>query len=86
MTRSQKGRRRETLFWVLSLLVAVSMVCGTVLVIWPSPQRRPQPTPTITPVSPAPTTELAIPSPSPFLATRTPTPAIAPTPLAQPTS
>nr|MBC7244399.1 hypothetical protein [Chloroflexota bacterium] len=85
MTRSQKGRRRATLFWALSLLVAVSMVCGTVLVVWPNPQRRPQPTPTRTSVSPT-ATESTIPSPSPVLATLTPTPALAPTLVVQPTS
>ncbi|MBC7231667.1 MAG: hypothetical protein H5T68_00275 [Chloroflexi bacterium] len=86
MTRTQKGRRRAALFWVLSLLVAVSMVCGTVLVVWPSPQRRPQATPTMTSISPTPTPAMVTPSPSPATPTNTPMPVIVPTPFAQPTS
>ncbi|MGB9880680.1 MAG: hypothetical protein ACPLRM_07955, partial [Anaerolineae bacterium] len=76
MTRVQKGRRRATLFWVLSLLVAVSMICGTVLAVWPNPQRRPQttPTPIMTPISPT-RTETVTPSPNPTIPTQTPIPA-----------
>jgi len=31
------------LFWVLSLLVVLSMICGTLLIVLPGPQRRVRP-------------------------------------------
>jgi len=73
----------QTLFWVLCLLVALSMICGTVLIILPAPQRRVRPT--MPPVQPTATRALATPLPSPVAATPTLTLAAAPSPLPQPT-
>jgi len=72
------------LFVVLSALVVVSMICGTIVIFLPDPQRRAQPTappavPTATPLE-------ATASPSPVVATPTATLAVAPSPLPRPTS
>jgi len=81
--RSQRGRGGQTLFWILSLLVAVSMICGTVLVVWPSPQRQVRPT--MPPAPPTATRIVVTPLPVPPTATPTPTLAAAPAPPPQPT-
>ncbi|UCC76448.1 MAG: hypothetical protein JSW37_13225 [Anaerolineales bacterium] len=76
MGRSRRGVG-GTLFWVLSLLVVLSMICGTLLIVLPGPQRRVRPTATPT---------LAAPLPSPTTVAPTPTAAAAPSPQPQPTS
>lgn len=74
MRRTCRGRA-ETLIAVLSLLVVISMVLGTLLSVLPQRERPAQPTPTATVVLNTPT-----PAEPPTL---TPTPPIQPTP--QPT-
>jgi len=81
--RARKGRGGQTLFLILSLLVALSMICGTVLVIWPSAERRVRPT--LPPVQATPTHMWLTLVPSTPTITPTPTLAIAPSPLPQPT-
>jgi hypothetical protein len=76
--------RGGSLFWLLSLLVALSMVCGTVLILLPQPERRARPT--APPLQPTLTPMLAEPSPSPLTATPTPTVAAAPSPPPRPTA
>jgi hypothetical protein len=46
--------RGQTLFWILSLLVVLSMICGTVFVVLPNPRRPARPTPTPVFVTPTP--------------------------------
>jgi len=61
---SARRGRGQTLFWFLSLLVALSMICGTVFVVLPDPRRPARPTPTplfVTPTPPPP----EVPSPQP---------------------
>jgi len=58
--------RGQTLFWILSLLVVLSMICGTLFVVLPNPRRTALPTPTpvfVTPTPPLP--EAPTPQPQP---------------------
>ena len=54
----------QMLFWVLSLLVVLSMICGTIFVVLPDPRRPSRPTPTPLFVTPTPLQPEA-PSPQP---------------------
>ncbi|MGB5933752.1 MAG: hypothetical protein WBH57_11880 [Anaerolineae bacterium] len=58
--QTQKQRRQRIIFWVVGLVVAISMVAGTILSAVP---RRPVP-PTPTPIVVTPTPSLS-PSPTP---------------------
>jgi hypothetical protein len=60
---ARRGRGR-TLFWILSLLVVLSMICGTLFVLLPTPRRPARPTPTPVFVTPTPMQPEA-PSPQP---------------------
>ena len=78
MRRTYRGRA-ETLIAVLSLLVVLSMILGTLLSALPQRERSVQSTPTATYVRPTPTVvePTAVP---------TSTPVLQPTPLPKPTS
>jgi hypothetical protein len=76
--RTYRGRA-ETVIAVLSLLVVVSMILGTLISVLPVRERQPQTTPTATRVLA--TSTPVEPTPLP-----TSTPVLQPTPLPQPTS
>jgi hypothetical protein len=77
MSRFSRRRRRK-LFWILSLIVAGSMVCSLVATLAP-PQRRARPTPQPTRVIPTwtptftPTPRVATPAPPTLGAPEAPT-------------
>ncbi len=87
--RAQRDRRAQILFWVMSLIVALSMAIGFVLpAVMPPPPTIPAdeeafPTPPTLPPSPtvAPTTVPPVPRPPTQTPTSSPTPvSILPTP------
>ncbi len=83
MNRSRKVRAGQSFFLILSLLVALSMICGTVLAVLPDVRRRSQPT--VPPVQPTLTRALPTASPSLMAVSPTPTLVAGPSPLPQPT-
>lgn len=74
------SKRRQggvNFFVILSLLVVLSMILGTLLTVLPGPETRAQPT--STPVRPTATRTMVLPTPTPTLLA-------APSPLPKPTS
>jgi hypothetical protein len=61
---SVRRARGQTLLWIVSLLVVLSMICGTIFVVLPTPRRPARPTPTPFVVTPTPLQPEA-PSPQP---------------------
>lgn len=91
MKRSRASKRRQTLFWLISALVVLSMICSLVLMIRPG-QFGPSPTPTRVRPTDTPTTVAHLTATPPPTLTPTewptPTPTITSTttPIASPTS
>ncbi|MBM4431498.1 MAG: hypothetical protein FJ026_14310 [Chloroflexi bacterium] len=74
---SKRRQSGANLFVILSLLVVLSMILGTLLTVLPDPERRVEPT--AMPVQPTATRTTVMPTPTPTLLA-------APSPLPQPTS
>jgi len=74
---SRRRQSRVNPFVILSLLVVLSMILGTLLTVLPGAESRVRPT--VTPVQPTATRTTVTPTPTPTLQ-------VAPSPLPKPTS